>query len=89
MITLLSLTEGVSHGYRHKRPERAAPWNKGKLLGEKPALKLKEIWATRIRLQLSRRGRELALFNLAIDSKLRGCELVARRVHDVLQGSPV
>ena len=60
-----------------KSGERAAPWNKGKLLGQKPPLKLKEIWAIRIRLQLSRRSRELALFNLAIDSKLRGCDLVA------------
>jgi len=68
---------------------RAAPWNKGKLLGQKPPLKLKEIWAIRIRLQLEHRARELALFNLAIDSKLRGCDLVALRVHDVVQGSQV
>src|SRR5205807_8981950 len=60
------------------------PWNKGKLLGQKP--QLKEIWAIRIRLQLDHRTRELALFNLAIDSKLRGCVLVALRVHDVVQG---
>jgi integrase len=65
------------------------PWNKGKLLGQKPPLKLKEIWAIRIRLQLDHRTRELALFNLAIDSKLRGCDLVALRVHDVVQGSHV
>jgi hypothetical protein len=57
---------------------------KGKLLAQKPPLKLKEIWATRIRLRLTRRCRELALFNLAIDSKLRGCDLVGLRVHDVL-----
>ena len=50
---------------------RAMPWNKGKLLGQKPPLKLKEIWAIRIRLQLDHRTRELALFNLAVDSKLR------------------
>jgi len=56
---------------------RAIPWNKGKLLGQKPPLKLKEIWAIRIRLQLDQRIRELALFNLAIDSKLRGCDLVS------------
>ena len=68
---------------------RATPWNKGKLLGQKPPLKLKEIWAIRIRLQLDHRARELALFNLAIDSKLRGCDLVALRVHDVVQGSHV
>ena len=68
---------------------RAIPWNKGKLLGQKPPLKLKEIWAIRIRLQLDHRARELALFNLAIDSKLRGCDLVGLRVHDVVQGSHV
>ena len=65
---------------------RVTPWNKGKLLGQKPPLKLKEIWAIRIRLQLDHRARELALFNLAIDSKLRGCDLVGLRVHDVVQG---
>ena len=59
-----------------KTEGRAIPWNKGKLLGQKPPLKLKEIWAIRIRLQLDHRARELALFNLAIDSKLRGCDLV-------------
>ena len=68
---------------------RAIPWNKGKLLGQKPPLKLKEIWAIRIRLQLDHRARDLALFNLAIDSKLRGCDLVGLRVHDVVQGSRV
>ena len=72
-----------------KTEGRAVPWNKGKLLGQKPPLKLKEIWAIRIRLQLERRTRQLALFNLAIDSKLRGCDLVALRVHDVVQGSHV
>ena len=65
------------------------PWNKGKLLGQKPPLKLKEIWAIRIRLQMARRVRELALFNLAIDSKLRGCDLVGLRVHDLVHGNRV
>jgi integrase len=69
--------------------KRVIPWNKGKLLGQKPPLKLKEIWAIRIRLQLDHRARDLALFNLAIDSKLRGCDLVGLRVHDVVQGSHV
>jgi integrase len=68
---------------------RAAPWNKGKLLGQKPPLKLKDIRAIRVRLQLAKRARELALFNLAIDSKLRGCDLVGLRVHDVVHGSRV
>jgi len=67
----------------------AVPWNKGKLLGQKPPLKLKEIWAIRIRLQLEHRIRELALFNLAIDSKLRGCDLIGLRVQDVVLGSHV
>src|SRR5205823_11746408 len=65
------------------------PWNKGKLVGQKPPLKLKEIWAIRIRLQLNHQLRQLALFNLAIDSKLRGCDLVGLRVHDVVQGARV
>src|SRR3712207_7011173 len=60
------------------------PWNRGRLLGQKPPLKLREVWAIRIRLQIAERVRDLALFNLAIDSKLRGCDLVALRVDDVL-----
>ena len=72
-----------------KSDGRAVPWNKGKLLGQKPPLKLKEIWAIRIRLQLNHQNRDLALFNLAIDSKLRGCDLVGLRVHDVVQGARV
>src|SRR5947207_372586 len=73
----------------HKADGREVPWNKGKLIGQKPPLKLKEIWAIRIRLQLEHRARELALFNLAIDSKLRRCDLVALHVRDVFQGSHV
>ncbi len=65
------------------------PWNKGKLVGQKPPLKLREIWAIRIRLQLARRTRDLALFNLAIDSKLRACDLVRLRVRDVAHGGEV
>ena len=66
-----------------------APWNKGKLVGQKAPLKLKDIWATRVRLQIGSRIRELALFNLAIDSKLRSCDLVKLRVRDVCHGSVV
>jgi hypothetical protein len=58
---------------------RREPWNKGKLIGQKAPLKLKEIWAIRVRLQLGERRRELALFNLALDSKLRACDLVNLR----------
>ena len=65
------------------------PWNKGKLIGQKSPLKLKEIWAIRIRLQMAKNTRELALFNLAIDSKLRGCDLVKLRVCDVAQSNRV
>jgi hypothetical protein len=68
---------------------RHAPWNKGRLIGQKPPLRLKEIWAIRIRLQLAKRARELALLNLAIDSKLRGCDLVRLRVCAVIQGQRV
>ena len=60
-------------------PSRGGPWNKGKLVGQKAPLRLKEIWAIRIRLQLANRIRDLALFNLAIDSKLRSCDLVKLR----------
>jgi hypothetical protein len=50
------------------------PWNKGRLLGQRAPLKLNDVWAIRVRLQLGCRVRDLALFNLAIDSKLRGCD---------------
>jgi len=60
------------------------PWNKGRLIGPKPPLKQREVWAIRVRLQLAQRTRDLALFNLAIDSKLRGCDLVKLRVSDVV-----
>lgn len=59
------------------------PWNKGKLVGQKTPLRLTEIWAIRVRLQLQGRIRDLALFNLGIDSKLRACDLVQLRVRDV------
>ena len=63
-----------------------APWNKGHLIGPKPPLKLPEVWGIRIRLQLDKNTRQLALFNLAIDSKLRGCDLVSLQVRDVVHG---
>lgn len=62
---------------------RPAPWKKGKLVGQKAPLKLRDIWAIRVRLQLGRRTRDLALLNLTIDSKLRACDLVKLRVADV------
>jgi hypothetical protein len=60
------------------------PWKKGKVTGQKPPLKPREVWAIRVRLQVANRIRDLALFNLAIDSKLRGCDLVHLRVEDVM-----
>lgn len=71
------------------QPVHPVPWNKGRLTGQKAPLKQKEIWAIRIRLQLAQRVRDLALFNLAIDSKLRACDLVRLHVADVVQGKTV
>jgi hypothetical protein len=59
------------------------PWKKSKLVGQKTPFRLKDIWAIRVRLQLQARVRDLALFNLGIDSKLRACDLVKLRVRDV------
>ena len=59
------------------------PWNKGKLIGAKPPLRTRHVWAIRTKLQVEGQIRELAMFNLAIDSKLRGCDVVALRVEDV------
>lgn len=67
-----------------QRPSRPlSPWNRGKIMGQKLPLRLRDIFGVRVRLQLQRRIRDLALFNLAIDSKLRGCDLVALRVGDL------
>ena len=74
----------TTHIYSQKEP-----WNKGKLIGQKAPLKLKEIWDIRIRLQLARNVRDLALFNLAIDSKLRGCDLVKLKVRDISHGNQI
>ena len=65
------------------------PWNKGKIVGQKAPFKLRDIWALRVRFQMENRVRELALFNLGIDSKLRGCDLVALKVRDVCQSDQV
>ena len=64
-------------------------WNKGKLIGQKPPLKINEIWAIRIRLELSKQLRNLALFNLAIDSKLRGSDLTKLKVSDISHGNMI
>jgi integrase len=64
-------------------PSNRIPWNKGKLTGSKPPLRPKHVWSIRTKLQVEGRARDLAMFNLAIDSKLRGCDVVALKVEDV------
>ena len=66
-----------------EKPARRTPWNKGKLVGAKPPLRPSHVWSIRTKLQIEGKKRDLALFNLAIDSKLRGCDVVAVRVDDV------
>jgi integrase len=70
-------------------PTARIPWNRGRIIGPKPPLKPKHIWAIRTRMQHESRVRDLAMFNLAIDSKLRGCDLVRLRVSDVHLGDSV
>ena len=65
---------------------QSTPWNEGKLLGQKAPLRVSEILGIRVRLEIFGRVRDLALFNLAIDSKLRGCDLIQLRVNDVCHG---
>ena len=65
------------------------PWNKGKLVGQKAPLKPPEVWAIRVRLQLADKKRDLALFNLAVDSKLRGCDLLRIKVSDLRMGGEI
>ena len=69
-----------------EKASRRAPWNKGKIVGAKPPLRPSHVWSIRTKLQMEARKRDLALFNLAIDSKLRGCDVVAVRVDDVAPG---
>ena len=59
------------------------PWNKGKLIGAKPPLRPKHVWSIRTRLMVEGQTRDLAMFNLAIDSKLRGCDVMTLKVEDV------
>jgi len=72
-----------------KQFEAKPVWNRGKLVGQKAPLKLREIWAIRVRLQLAGDIRKLALFDLAIDSKLRACDLVNLRVRDIAHGTQI
>src|SRR4051812_42114758 len=86
-MLLASLTEPRSMAMQDQvnatLATRPVPWNKGKLTGAKPPLRPKHVWSIRTKLQIEGRARDLAMFNLAIDSKLRGCDLVAIRVENV------
>src|ERR1700744_3899979 len=65
---------------------KRVPWNKGKIVGAKPPLRPKHVWSIRTKLQVEGRIRDLALFNIAIDCKLRGCDVVALKVDDLAPG---
>ena len=71
------------HDHDNALETKRAPWNKGKIVGPKPPLLPKHVWSIRTRLHLTGRSRDFALFNLAIDSKLRGCDVVAVKIKDV------
>jgi integrase len=79
----------MSTEIKSKSDHSRTPWNKGRLIGQKRPLRPKEVWAIRVRLQIKRHKRGLAMFNLAIDSKLRGCDLVSLRVDDIAVGPQV
>src|SRR4051812_8149720 len=64
----------------HQTGRSQSPWNKGLLIGQKKPLEPKHVWSIRVRLEIARSKRDLAIFNLAIDSKLRGCDLVKLRL---------
>jgi integrase len=70
-------------------PRRRVPWNKGRLIGQKRPLKPKDVWTIRVRLRLEGRKRDLAMFNLAVDSKLRGCDLIRLKIDDVSAGGTI
>jgi integrase len=64
-------------------PSKREPWNKGKFTGAKPPLRPKHVWSIRSKLEADGRKRDLAMFNLAIDSKLRACDVVTLKVEDI------
>lgn len=82
METIVSTEQPAAH-------RQHDPWNKGRLIGQKRPLKPKDVWTIRVRLQLEGRKRDLAMFNLAIDSKLRGCDIVRLTIDDVFVGGRV
>ena len=67
----------------YQATSKRIPWNKGKVTGAKPPLRPKHVWSIRTKLQMADRTRDLALFNLALDSKLRGCDVVSLKVEDI------
>jgi hypothetical protein len=89
-MLLGSVTEPKSMAMRDQvhatQAPKRVPWNKGKATGAKPPLRPKHVWSIRTKLQIEGRARDLAMFNLAIDSKLRGCDVVAIRVEDIAAG---
>ena len=89
LASLITTKAGANMYVVNNSSARRVPWNKGKLVGQKAPLKQREIWAIRVRLQLQEDVRELALFNLVIDSKLRSCDLVRLHVRDVCPGGRV
>ena len=84
-MSMPSAIEEYDHGISREicHPGRNTPWNKGKLIGAKPPLRPKHVCSIRTKLQVEERIRDLALFNVAIDSKLRGCDVVALKVEDL------
>lgn len=84
-MLLTSQTEEVFHAALIKRHPAApkVPWNKGKIIGARSPLQTKHVWSIRTKLQMDCKKRGLAMFNLAIDSKLRGCDVVHIKVEDI------
>jgi integrase len=76
----------MSETHTQQQEHRHSPWNRGRLVGQKRPLKPKEVWNIRARLQIEARKRDLAMFNLAIDSKLRGCDLTGLKIDDLCVG---
>jgi len=84
-----SINTTLNASVNSKAAKAREPWNKGKLIGQKAPFKVKDIWAIRTRLQMGGRIRDLALFDLGLDSKLRGCDLMKLKVRDICHGEQV
>lgn len=88
-LSALEMTRESAMFRSKKEPGKRNPWNKGKLVGQKAPISMQEVWSIRMRLQTIGNRRDLALFNLAIDSKLRACDLLTLRIADVASGGEV